>query len=158
MKVVSDTSPICYLGLIGELDLLPTLYGRIYIPEAVAAELKHPKAPAILRSWIDSSPEYLEIVRVPSRVSPDLEGLHVGEREAILLAEDLGASLAILDDRKAREAALKHGIEVTGLLGLLAQAAERELVSLPDVFERLQQTSFRTTPKFLRALLDRHSR
>lgn len=158
MKVVSDTSPICYLALIEELELLPALYGRIYIPEAVAAELKHPKAPAILRSWIESSPEYLEIVKARSRVSSDLEGLHVGEREAILLAEDLGAELVIMDDRRAREAALKRGIEVTGLLGLLGQAAERELVSLPDVFERLQRTSFRTTPKFLRTLLDRYSR
>ena len=35
MKVVSDTSPICYLLLIGEIDILPALYERIHIPEAV---------------------------------------------------------------------------------------------------------------------------
>lgn len=158
MKVVSDTSPICYLALIGELDLLPVLYERVYIPEAVAAELKHPSAPAIVRNWVESSPTCLEIFKIRQRDSSGLERLQIGEREAIFLAEDLGASLLIMDDRRAREVALKRGLEVTGLLGLIGEAAKRKLVYLPDVFERLRQTSFRTTPQFLQALLDKYPR
>lgn len=153
MKVVSDTSPICYLALIGELDLLPALHERVYIPETVAAELTHPSAPAILRSWVESSPACLEILKIRQRDSSGMEQLQIGEREAIFLAEDLGASLLIMDDRRAREVALKRGLEVTGLLGLLGEAAKRKLVYLPDVFERLQRTSFRTNPGLLQALL-----
>ena len=84
MKVVSDTSPICYLLLIGEIELLPTLYDRIYIPKAVAAELRHPKAPSLVRSWMRTPPDWLEILTVDSRVFPDLERLQAGERETIL--------------------------------------------------------------------------
>ena len=40
MKVVSDTSPICYLWLIGHIDLLPGLFNHIFIPEALCFELK----------------------------------------------------------------------------------------------------------------------
>jgi len=35
MIVVSDTSPILSLALIGRLDLLRDLYGAIMIPDAV---------------------------------------------------------------------------------------------------------------------------
>ncbi|MEO6192876.1 MAG: DUF3368 domain-containing protein [Thermoanaerobaculia bacterium] len=86
-----------------------------------------------------------------------MERLQTGERGTILLAEDLGADLVIMDDRRARDVALQRGLEVTGLLGILDRAAEKGLVSLPDAFERLQRTSFRTTPQFLQNLLDKHA-
>jgi len=157
VKVVSDTSPICYLVLIGEIDLLPALYGRIYIPQRVAAELSHPKAPPTVRNWIGQPPAWLEILEVRPRPSPGLKLLQAGERETILLTEDLGAGLVILDDRRARDAALRLGFTVTGLLGVLGRAAERKWVALPEVFERLLQTSFRTDPQFLKALLAQYS-
>ncbi len=40
MKAVFDTSPLCYLILIGETDVLPALFSEILIPEAVADELR----------------------------------------------------------------------------------------------------------------------
>ena len=35
MIVVSDTSAICYLLLVEQINLLPQLYGAIAIPQAV---------------------------------------------------------------------------------------------------------------------------
>lgn len=35
MIIVSDTSPVCYLLLIGEIELLPQLYGQVLIPTKV---------------------------------------------------------------------------------------------------------------------------
>ena len=52
MKVVSDTSPICYLWLIGHIELLPDLFNHIFIPDAVCFELKDKGAPASLRNWV----------------------------------------------------------------------------------------------------------
>jgi predicted nucleic acid-binding protein len=43
MIAVVDTSPICYLILIGEIDLLPKLFNQVLAPQAVLAELLHPK-------------------------------------------------------------------------------------------------------------------
>ena len=45
MIAVADTSPICYLILIGEIDLLPKLFSQVLVPEAVLAELLHEDAP-----------------------------------------------------------------------------------------------------------------
>ena len=38
-NVISDTSPIQYLYQLNLLDLLPTLYGEIIIPQAVESEI-----------------------------------------------------------------------------------------------------------------------
>jgi len=42
MTVVSDTSPLNYLTLVGLEHLLPTLFGRVIIPLAVQKELEAP--------------------------------------------------------------------------------------------------------------------
>jgi len=39
MRVVSNTSPICNLAIIGRLELLPRRYGGVSIPREVALEL-----------------------------------------------------------------------------------------------------------------------
>lgn len=39
MIIVSNTSPINYLILIGHINLLPELFGAIIIPQAVYSEL-----------------------------------------------------------------------------------------------------------------------
>ena len=46
-EVVSDTSPIQYLYQIHLLDLLPDLYNRIKIPQAVADELSEGRSRGI---------------------------------------------------------------------------------------------------------------
>ena len=50
MTAVSDTSPISYLILIGEIEILPKLYSQVLVPTAVVAELLHEDAPGAVRS------------------------------------------------------------------------------------------------------------
>lgn len=45
--VVADTSPIFYLLSIGQIDLLPRLFGPVLVPDAVHRELCHPA----VRPW-----------------------------------------------------------------------------------------------------------
>lgn len=156
MIVVSDTSSICYLILIGEVEVLPLLFGRVIIPPSVRDELTAPGAPEEVRAWIDSSPEWLEVqpVRsVPSSITP---GLHAGERDVLALANELGADLVILDDGAARKKAADLGLSFTGLLGILDRAARKQLIDLKRAIRRLRKTSFRIAPALLHRLLVRH--
>jgi len=50
MIIVADTSPINYLVLIKEIEVLPRLYGKIVIPEAVREELLRPVALRLFES------------------------------------------------------------------------------------------------------------
>jgi predicted nucleic acid-binding protein len=54
MIVIADTSPLNYLVLIGEADILQRLYGRVVIPEGVLRELLHPDTHR--RVGVDSAP------------------------------------------------------------------------------------------------------
>ena len=42
MIVVSDTSPLNYLVLIEEVEVLPAVFGRVVVPPAVVEELQAP--------------------------------------------------------------------------------------------------------------------
>lgn len=154
MRVVSDTSPLCYLLLIDQIDLLPGLFEKVLIPEAVAEELSHPAADRRIRDWIVTPPAWIGVLEAPKPPS-ELNRLDRGESEAISLAVSLKADLVILDERKAREAAEVRGLSVTGLLGLLGLASDRGLVDLPSALVLLQQTSFRADPRLYKLLLDR---
>ncbi|MEN8219870.1 MAG: hypothetical protein ABFS56_26685 [Pseudomonadota bacterium] len=44
MKVVSNTTPIISLSAIGQLSLLPKLFGKVYVPKAVYKEIKSKEA------------------------------------------------------------------------------------------------------------------
>lgn len=64
MIIVSNTSPINYLVLIGHIELLPQLFEQIIIPQAVYNELSDKAAPLHVRRWITTPPTWLIIQTV----------------------------------------------------------------------------------------------
>jgi predicted nucleic acid-binding protein len=52
MIVVADTTPLNYLVLIGQIELLPTLYHTVLIPQEVHRELRQPGTPPMVRADI----------------------------------------------------------------------------------------------------------
>ena len=157
MIVISDTSPICYLLLIGEIELLSQLYGQVFIPKIVQQELSDNQAPTIVQNWIKNPPNWLRIETVQeNNDAPDLQGLDAGEKAAIILAEIQGADLVIIDDGLGRKIARARGLKITGLLGVLSEAAQQKLVDFPDAIARIQQTSFFASEDLIKSLLKRY--
>ena len=159
MIVVADTSPLNYLALIDEINILPQMFGRVLVPEAVLREMQSPNTPPKVMSWLAARPEWL-IVRVASAMGPDseLDRLGAGEREAILLAsEQQPQALLLIDEEKGRRAASRRQIRIIGTLGILELAAARNLLDLPTAVEKLTRTTFYVAPGLLRTFLDRHS-
>jgi len=153
---VFDTSPLHYLVLIGEIDLIPQLLPRALIPPVVRSELAAPGAPDPVRSWIERPPHWLQIREAKGEPDSAVAGLHRGERAVIQLAREVAADLVVLDDKAARSVASALGMRITGLLGILDLAAQRGLVDLPAAVDRLRSTSFRVAPSLLHSLLGRH--
>ena len=150
MIVVADTAPLNYLILIEQTGILPELYGRVIIPEAVVQELRHPSAPPSVRSWMGEPPVWLEIQRVQCpKADATLEALDEGEREAIQLALELHAHLLLIDEKAGRQAAVRHSLRVAGTLAVLEQAAEHGLLDFPKALKRLQKTNFRLSADIL---------
>jgi predicted nucleic acid-binding protein len=158
MIVISDTSPICYLLLIGEIELLPQLYGQVLIPQVVQQELADERSPQLVQTWIAQPPEWLLIQAVDASSDNDLDNLDPGERAAIVLAEQQGADLLLIDELLGRRVALSRQLRVTGVLGVLDEAARQNLVDFPEAIARLQQTTFRASSKLIQLLLQQYQK
>ena len=155
MIAVADASPLCYLVLIDEIDLLRQCFSQVLVPRAVIAELLHDDAPAAVRAWASDLPSWICSMENPLLATTGMEKLQAGEQAAILLAESTMADIILLDEKAARRVAADRGLRVTGLLGVLGEAATRGLVELAPAIDRLRTTSFRSCPALLKATLDR---
>ena len=107
MLVVSDTSPISNLAVIGQLLLLRERYGRVVIPPKVLEELNrlsHPEGSqeienALSDGWlvVEPLPDETWLRKLEERVDP-------GEAAAICLAESIQADKLLVDDRQGARA------------------------------------------------------
>ncbi|MGD0547765.1 MAG: DUF3368 domain-containing protein [Terracidiphilus sp.] len=154
MIVVADTSPINYLVLIGHIDILPIFYGRVLIPPSVWSELQDIQTPEAVTKWVSQAPEWLEVRSLIGVPDASLNFLDQGEREAIALAEELHAYRLIADETLARTEAIRRKLSVIGTLGVLRNAANSGLLSLPEALAKLQRTSFYVAPELIRSLLE----
>ena len=153
MTVVADTSPLNYLVLVGQIEVLRALYREVTIPPAVLRELRASSTPAATLEWAIAPPAWLK-VRAPktlAAVSPELDE---GEREAIALARQFDADTILIDEMAGRREAMRHGIEVVGTLGVLLAAAQRELVDFERSVDDLSRTSFHMSQGLKEAVLD----
>jgi predicted nucleic acid-binding protein len=131
VAAVSDSSPLILYARIGRLDLLGDVFGEVIVPpavwdEAVTAGSGRPGADAIRRApWI----RRMAVAR-DEPVRTLLASLGPGEAEAIALWAELERpGPLLLDDRKARAAAVRLGIPVLGTAGALLRAKDHGLIS-----------------------------
>jgi predicted nucleic acid-binding protein len=121
MIVVSDTSPLTALITIGGQELLPRLFSEVVIPIGVRDELL--RAHSVLPDWLR-----VEAVGDSEEAARLMIDLDRGEAEAIELAKELHADRLLIDERKGRRVAVREGVPVIGLLGVLLLAKRRGLI------------------------------
>jgi len=143
MPVVSNTSPIMNLAIIGELSLLRDQFGEVLIPGAVLEELRvkgnlpgsQGVRDAIRAGWIR-----IEAVKQDPLVRAMQRDLDKGEAEAIALEMQVNAVWVLMDERDGRKAAKSMGLKVVGVLGILLKARrEGRLRSLKQAMDRLRE-------------------
>ncbi len=154
MIVVSDTSPILSLALIGRLELLHDLYGTLTIPEAVRSEIIATRQNGAwevgLAEWLIIRPIELDVV-----LKLLLREVDQGEAEAIGLALQLNADVLLIDERKARHLAADLGLGVVGLLDVLQVAKQRRLIPSvkPVLDDLISRARFRVSRKLYQRTL-----
>jgi len=144
--VITDTSCLIALSKIEILEVLHKLYKRVVVSKEIAEEFGEP-----LPSWFEilevSNKKYQKILE---------NSLDKGEASAIALAFELDNVLLILDDLKARKEAQKLGFKITGTLGVLFSAKQKNVInSLKLYLDRLQNTDFRIADNIVLELLKR---
>jgi hypothetical protein len=143
MIVVSDTSPISNLIIIGRLDILWGVYGQVVIPPKVLSEIQALKSFGVDLADFEKS-DWIE-VKTPQNsleVANLLGEINRGEAEAIVLAEELSADWLLIDERLGWRVAKRKGIMTVGLLGSLVKAKEQGIVAqIKPIIEDLRVKS-----------------
>ncbi|HYG36926.1 MAG TPA: DUF3368 domain-containing protein [Clostridia bacterium] len=155
--VVSDTTPLHYLILVGHETILQKLYEIVIIPPGVLAELGHASAPIPISNWAANPPAWVT-VSAPRSIPDRYAALGFGEREALALAVEIRANLVLLDDKVARQVAQRDQMKVKGTLGIVADAARAQLLDFVETVEKLQCTSMHLDQELIRAVIEEYRR
>lgn len=158
MVVVSNTSPLLNLEIIGHLDLLRQQFGQVLIPRAVLDELKietnFPGAQeigqALSSGWvIRQEVADINLVRV---LKHDLDD---GESEAIALAIQQNADILLMDEHDGRAMAKDMGVSVIGVLGILLRGKQNgQVASVRAAIRALRQNAgFRVSNHLVQQIL-----
>ena len=150
MVVVADTSPLTALLHLGQIQLLPQLYGVVYLPVAVAAELNTLIAFGYDISFVKNTDVFvIKQVADQSRVQQISQELDRGEAEAIVLAIEIGADLLLIDEKLGKNVALAAGINCMGVVGLLIEAKRKGLITeiKPLLDDLVHNLNFRLSEK-----------
>jgi uncharacterized protein len=130
LSLVSDTSPLLYLGRIGQLELLPQLFAHVCVSEQVVLELDTGR---LLRG---DTPDprifpWVQVVAVTSELIATLppNTLGPGERATLAYAVHNGQMRVAVDDRQARRLARRLHLPVVGLVGILLKAKQAGLLA-----------------------------
>lgn len=155
MKVVSNAGPLIALARIGQLELLPILYGEIRIPSAVRYETveQRPQSPG---AALLESASWLRICHVKNHIAVELlqERLDKGESEAIVLAIELSADLLLMDEARGRRIAEARGLALIGTLGTLLLAKRRGIIEkVKPLVENLNASGFRMSNDLYHSIL-----
>jgi len=128
-EAVSNTSPLIALSSIEALGLLHSAFGMVAVPPAVYHEVVErgagrPGAVEVARArsegWltVESSTNEALIAALAGE-------LDRREAEAIALAAERQPAIVLLDETKARAAAARLGLPLTGTVGILLRAKVR---------------------------------
>jgi hypothetical protein len=157
MIVVSDTSPLLSLALIGQLDLLHQLYGSIVIPPAVHDEIV--VGGAAYRGGEDvARQDWIHIDRPTNAIIIALlmRELDRGEAEAIALAIESKADLLLLDEYRARRMADYLSLPHTGLIDILGEAKRQQYLTAikPALDDLIARAHFHLSRKLYHRTLE----
>ena len=147
MKVViADTSCLIVYDKIQGLDILRKTFSELVITQQVREEF------GVLPDWLNVS----VIEEKDELYLKLLNNLGQGEASSIALASQMKNSLLIIDEKKGRIAALKHGISIIGSLGVLVEAKRKGVIaSVRDTITKIEQTNFRVSKSIKKKILER---
>jgi predicted nucleic acid-binding protein len=140
VTVVSDTSVLLNLCLIGQQEILRIFFKQVWVPVEVKTEFDQlVKSDARFHKLI--WPIWAEVHNPVQTNLPGLSGWHLGpgERHALALALEHHATI-LIDEKLGRLAARKLGLQPIGVVGLLVQAKSKGIIpSLKPIFNRLKK-------------------
>lgn len=149
--IVINTGPLILLEKAGALDLPSRLPLQFVCPPAVLRELDA----GVAKGYTVPQLPWLTMLPLKAPLSSlALATLDAGEAEVIQLALERGYRQVCLDDLRGRRVALASGLQVTGVLGLLARAKNAGIIpAMKPYCRRLMEGGAWYSPELIRRVL-----
>lgn len=142
--IISNTSCLIVLDNSNMLFILKDIYGEIYITEEVKEEFGK-ELPEWIKVKTVSNKKLLKVLN---------NMLDIGEASTIALSLEMGNSLIILDDLKARKIAKNLDLKFTGTLGVVLKAKENNIIpSMKNAIKKLKNAGFRISDKIEKKMI-----
>ena len=156
-RVLSDASPLIGLGYVDGLPWLQQLFGAVWIPQEVNAELITGQGFAGEAALLQAQADGWLRLAGPTPTTPALPDLDEGEAACIRTAlADAQPALLLMDERAGRAVATTKGLKVAGTAAVIGMAKQRGLIALAKpVFERLHGSDFRISAEVIAVVLRR---
>jgi predicted nucleic acid-binding protein len=156
-RVLSDASPLIGLGYVDGLHWLQQLFGVVWIPQEVNAELITGQGNAGEAALLQAKGDGWLRLAGPTPSTPMLPDLDEGEAACIRTAlADAQPALMLMDERAGRAVALANGLKVAGTAAVIGMAKQRGLIEqAKPVFERLHRSDFRISAEVIAVVLRR---
>jgi predicted nucleic acid-binding protein len=145
--MVANAGPLIALGRIKQLDLLPTLYGEVVVPPAVYQEVTREADLPGAQELVEAV--WLRVAELNDQTAVQrlLFWLDLGESEAIILAQELEATL-LMDERRGRTIASTLGLSITGTAGVLLAAKKiGQIEAVTPLLDTLLAAGIRLSPR-----------
>ncbi len=153
--VVADSGPLIALACCESLHLLSAVFDAVHIPQAVFAETTSDgsRAGAAAIAAFARDHAQLHANRTDAIYAAAASHLDEGEAQALSLALALGCGI-LIDERRGRQAAMRRGLPLFGVLGVLLQAKRLgQITELAPMLERMQRNGYRVSHALLEATL-----
>jgi predicted nucleic acid-binding protein len=161
--VIADAGPLIAFSRVGAVHLLPSLFGEVWITDAVRKEVCEvgvfPGQDLILAALAAGALRRVAVDMTDWQ--PRFAGIDPGEASAIALAESIvtttgGRALLIVDDRIGRLEAQARRLPLIGTAAVVGLAKTRGLIPRADeVLRAMQAKGYFLGQAVVRAILDR---
>ena len=154
--VVSDAGPLIALAKLDLLSLLPQIFSTVYIPKTVFEEATKNQQREDAQHIAKLNSSQIHVINdLDNAFSQSLNILlDDGEIQAIAHAKILQCSV-LMDEKRGRQVAIQHDIPVIGVIGVLLQAKQKDLI--PEVkmyLKAMKDADYRMSDALLNKALE----
>lgn len=145
---VSNSSPLIYFAKVGRLEIIRSVFGKVFIPEKVFEEVViKGKELNISDAFIVERAVGTWIIKEKIKPEIDVEyhfldtnaRLGLGEKEAIKLCKQLNARYLIADDREARRVSKILNIVPVGTCSIIVKCYRQKIITREEAVQILDE-------------------
>lgn len=151
--VIADTGALISLAHVDKIELIESVFGKVYIPNAVWEEIIKYEYQEFDKSSLLRLEKNIIHIKSKNHLSVIMD---YGEAESVILYEEINADYLLIDDNRARNMAESLGVNCIGSIGLLIKSKQLGFIKeIRPIFHKWIKLERYFSIKLLNSILKR---